>query len=64
MRKWRQMAVHRLTTVILTAITVVEQCFGRLKEYRRIATRYDKTAKNDLAMVNARLHTAFLSTVM
>ncbi len=21
---------------------VVERCFGRLKEYRRIATRYDK----------------------
>ncbi|EGD4879861.1 IS5 family transposase, partial [Shigella flexneri] len=26
-------------------------CFGRLKEYRRIATRYDKTARNYLAMV-------------
>ncbi|EPK4900558.1 IS5 family transposase [Klebsiella pneumoniae] len=31
---------------------VVERCFGRLKEYRRIATRYDKTARNYLAMVN------------
>lgn len=30
---------------------VVEHCFGRLKEYRRIATRYDKTARNYLAMV-------------
>lgn len=30
---------------------VVERCFGRLKEYRRIATRYDKTARNYLAMV-------------
>ncbi|EAA2954314.1 hypothetical protein EJK47_22995, partial [Shigella flexneri] len=28
-----------------------ERCFGRLKEYRRIATRYDKTARNYLAMV-------------
>ncbi|END2734821.1 IS5 family transposase, partial [Escherichia coli] len=26
-------------------------CFGRLKEYRRIATRYDKPARNYLAMV-------------
>lgn len=30
---------------------VVERRFGRLKEYRRIATRYDKTAINYLAMV-------------
>lgn len=30
---------------------VVERCFGRLKEYRRIATRYDKTTRNYLAMV-------------
>ncbi len=30
---------------------VVERCFGRQKEYRRIATRYDKTASNYLAMV-------------
>lgn len=30
---------------------VVERCFGRLKEYRRIATCYDKTARNYLAMV-------------
>ena len=29
---------------------VVERCFGRLKEYRRIATRYDKTARNYLSM--------------
>lgn len=30
---------------------VVERCFGRLQEYRRIATRYDITARNYLAMV-------------
>lgn len=30
---------------------VVERCFGRLKECRRIATRYDKTARNYLAIV-------------
>lgn len=29
---------------------VVERCFGRLKEYRRIATRYDNTARNYLSM--------------
>ena len=25
---------------------VVERCFGRLKDFRRIATRYDKLARN------------------
>lgn len=25
---------------------VVERCFGRLKQWRGIATRYDKTARN------------------
>jgi len=30
---------------------VVEHSVGRLKEYRRIATRYDKTVRNYLAMV-------------
>ncbi len=30
---------------------VVKRCFGRLKEYWRIATRYDKTVRNYLAMV-------------
>jgi len=30
---------------------VVERCFGRLKEYRRIATRCEKTARYCLAMV-------------
>lgn len=29
----------------------VERCFNRLKQYRRIATRYEKQAKNYLAML-------------
>lgn len=28
---------------------VVERCFGRLKDWRRIATRYDKFAQNFLS---------------
>ncbi len=28
---------------------VVERCFGRLKDWRRIATRYDKLAQNFLS---------------
>jgi len=42
---------------------VVERCFGLLKEYRRIATRYDKTARNYLAMVKLGCIRLFLSTV-
>jgi transposase len=30
---------------------VVERCVGWLKESRRLATRYDKLARNFLAMV-------------
>jgi transposase len=28
---------------------VIERCLGRLKDFRRIATRYDKHAKNFLS---------------
>lgn len=30
---------------------VVERCFNRLKQFRRIATRYEKNAENYLAML-------------
>jgi transposase len=30
---------------------VVERCFNRLKQFRTVATRYDKRAVNDRAMV-------------
>ncbi len=30
---------------------LVECCFSRLKHFRRIATRYEKTARNFLAMI-------------
>ena len=30
---------------------VVERCFGRIKQYRRVATRYDKKATNYLRFV-------------
>jgi transposase len=31
---------------------VIERCVGRLKEFRRIATRYEKLAESFIAMVN------------
>jgi transposase len=30
---------------------VIERCIGRIKDFRAIATRYDKTARNFLAGV-------------
>jgi len=30
---------------------LVECCFSRLKQFRRVATRYEKTARNYLAIV-------------
>jgi transposase len=30
---------------------VVECCFSKLKQFRRVATRFEKTARNDLAVV-------------
>jgi transposase len=45
---------------------VVERCFNRLKQYRAIATRYDKTATSyrgmlDLATLHCILNCAYLS---
>ncbi|BDK23636.1 hypothetical protein FJMB80151_03150 [Enterobacter hormaechei] len=41
----------QLDRVIYRKRNAVERCFGRLKEYHRVVTRYDKTARNYLAMV-------------
>ena len=30
---------------------LIECCFSKLKQFRRIATRYEKTARNYLAMI-------------
>ena len=30
---------------------LIEHCFGKLKQYRAIATRYDKTKRNFLAAI-------------
>lgn len=38
----------------------IERFFGRIKQYRRIATRYEKTARNYLAF----LHVASIMTLL
>lgn len=42
---------RKLNTRLYKKRNVVERCFAKLKEYRRIATRSEKTARNYLAMV-------------
>jgi transposase len=35
------------------ATATIERMFGRLKDFRRVATRYDKLARNFLATVSS-----------
>lgn len=30
---------------------LIECCFSKVKQFRRVATRFEKTARNDLAVV-------------
>ncbi len=45
-RRRLPMAVRRLGVKADKRRNVIERCFGRLKDFRRIATRYDKLAGN------------------
>ena len=47
----RSAAAARLRQGCVPRGNRVERLIGRLKQYRRIATRYEKRAANDLAMV-------------
>ncbi len=40
-----------MITALYRQRNLVERCFNRLKQYRRIATRYEKQAENYLAML-------------
>ncbi len=44
-RRWK----HCFSPVLYRRRNAIERMFGRLKDFRRIATRYDKTARNFLA---------------
>jgi len=39
----------RLDKAAYTKRNVIERCVGRLEEFRRVATRYDKLAENNLS---------------
>lgn len=42
---------RRYDKVIYRARNLVERCINKLKHFRRVATRYEKTARNYLAVV-------------
>lgn len=42
---------HPLDEHLYAQRHLVECCFSRLKQFRRVATRYEKTARNYLAVV-------------
>jgi transposase len=49
--KSNRIALHRFNKRAYEGRNVIERCFYRLKDFRRIATRYDKLARNFLAAV-------------
>jgi transposase len=58
-------AQHSVDLAIYRARNLVERFFNKLKHFRRIATRYDKTMRNYLAAIllaAVRLWTRFEST--
>ena len=42
---------HRLDKHLYAQRHLIECCFAKLKHFRRVATRYEKTARNYLAVV-------------
>jgi transposase len=47
-----RVAIHRFDKRAYKGRNVIERTFCRLKDFRRIATRYDKLARNFLAAVH------------
>ncbi|WP_148312102.1 IS5 family transposase [Bradyrhizobium japonicum] len=50
--KSNRVVIHRFNKRAYKGRNVIERCFCRLKDFRRIATRYDKLARNLLAAVH------------
>ena len=50
--KSNRIALHRFNKRAYRGRNVIERCFCRLKDFRRVATRYDKLARNFLATVH------------
>lgn len=50
--KSNRITLHRFNKRAYRGRNVIERCFCRLKDFRRVATRYDKLARNFLATVH------------
>jgi transposase len=50
--KSNRVAIHRFDNRAYKGRNVIERTFCRLKDFRRIANRYDKLARNFLAAVH------------
>jgi transposase len=50
--KSNRVVIHRFDKRAYKGRNVIERCFCRLKDFRRIATRYDKLARNFLAAIH------------
>jgi transposase len=50
--KSNRVNLHRFDKRAYKGRNVIERCFCRLKDFRRVATRYDKLARNFLASVH------------
>ena len=49
--KSNRVTLHSFSKRAYKGRNVIERCFCRLKDFRRVATRYDKLAANYLAFV-------------
>ncbi|MCK1326471.1 IS5 family transposase [Bradyrhizobium sp. 156] len=49
--KSNRVTLHSFSKRLYKGRNVIERCFCRLKDFRRVATRYDKLARNFLAAV-------------
>ncbi|MCC8943458.1 IS5 family transposase [Bradyrhizobium sp. Arg62] len=50
--KSNRVTLHSFSKCAYKGRNVIERCFCRLKDFRRVATRYDKLARNFLAAVH------------
>ena len=57
--KSNRVSLHSFNMRIYKGRNVIERCFCRLKDFRRIATRYDKLERNVLAAIHLAAVVAF-----
>jgi len=50
---------HRFDKVASNGRNIIERCFCRLKDFRRVAPRYDKLARNFLSAIHLAALVAF-----